>query len=207
VVRTAPEVHHAMTAARAKPPVTGPDEFSAPTGSTAALSCSRDSRDDRVGKGPVRDQRAIVRRKTELSAPAARVWQAMLQPSTMLYVLKGLFSFPALKGRIDPITERETGSGWTLLFHAIPFAKWTILVVRVDPDTRTIVTNEHGGIIGCWNHTLHVEDLDATHSCYTDSIEVGAGALTGVIATAVGLIFSYRQRRLRRLVRRHLAPS
>jgi hypothetical protein len=32
VDRAAPEIHHATTAARAKPQVTGPDEFSAPTG-------------------------------------------------------------------------------------------------------------------------------------------------------------------------------
>jgi hypothetical protein len=34
VDRAVPEIHHAMTAARAKPQVTGPDELSAPTGSS-----------------------------------------------------------------------------------------------------------------------------------------------------------------------------
>src|SRR5436305_1161730 len=32
VDRAVPEIHHGMAAARAKPQVTGPDEFSAPTG-------------------------------------------------------------------------------------------------------------------------------------------------------------------------------
>jgi hypothetical protein len=36
VDRTAPEIHHITTAARAKPQVTGPDEFSAPTGRASA---------------------------------------------------------------------------------------------------------------------------------------------------------------------------
>jgi len=31
VDRAVPEIHHGMAAARAKPQVTGPDEFSAPT--------------------------------------------------------------------------------------------------------------------------------------------------------------------------------
>jgi len=53
----------------------------------------------------------VVRRETELGASRERVWQAMLQPSTMLYVLNGVFSFPALKGRIDPIAEGEVGTG------------------------------------------------------------------------------------------------
>lgn len=150
------------------------------------------------------DQRVVLQRQTELAASPERVWQAMLQPSTMLYVLKGVFGFPALGGRIDAIVEGEAGTGWALMFHVIPFAKWTINVVRVDPATRTIVTNEHGGIIRCWNHTLHVEGLDAVRSRYTDSIEVDAGPLTPVVAASVRLIVSYRQRRLRRLARTHL---
>jgi hypothetical protein len=144
--------------------------------------------------------RTVVR-STDLDVPAARVWQAMLQPSTMLYVLKGLFAFPSLEGRFDALTEGERGTGWLLLFHAIPFAKWTIEIVRADPGTRTIVTNEHGGMFRSWNHTLHVDDLDANRSRYTDRIELDAGPLTGIAATTVGLIFSYRQRRLRRLAR------
>jgi hypothetical protein len=152
----------------------------------------------------VRDALETVRRETGLDAPAARVWQAILQPATMLYVLKGLFSFPALAGRIDPISEGEVGRGWTLLFHVVPFARWTIEVVRVDPDHKTIITNEHGGMIRVWNHTLHVEELGPDRSCYTDSIDVDAGPLTAVVAPCVGFIFSYRQRRLRHLARNHL---
>jgi hypothetical protein len=153
-----------------------------------------------------------VTRETILEAPADRVWQAMLQPATMLYVLKGLFSFPALSGRIDPITAGETGAGWTLLLHVIPFARWTIHVVSVDPLMCTIATREGGGLIRRWDHTLHVERLDADRSRYTDAIVVEAGWLTPGVASTVGLIFSYRQWRLRRLARRHLrtprgAPS
>lgn len=148
-----------------------------------------------------------VRRSTVLDAPAARVWEAMLRPSTMLYVLKGLFAFPSLEGRFDPLVDGETGSGWILLFHVVPFAKWTIRIVRVDPGTRTIATNEHGGMIRAWNHTLHVDAVDATRSRYTDQIDIDAGPLTGIAANAVGLIFSYRQRRLRRLARRHLISA
>jgi hypothetical protein len=51
---------------------------------------------------------------------------------------------------------------------------------------------------------LHVEELDAGRSRYTDSIDVDAGPLTAVVAPCVGFIFSYRHRRLRRLARNHL---
>jgi hypothetical protein len=36
VDRAVPEIHHTMTAAQAKPQVSGPDEFSAPTGRKAS---------------------------------------------------------------------------------------------------------------------------------------------------------------------------
>jgi hypothetical protein len=158
-------------------------------------------------RGNVRESLVTVRRQTELDASVERVWQAMLQPSTMLYVLKGIFSFPALNGRIDPIREGESGTGWTLLFHTLPFARWTIKVVRVDDSAHTIVTHEHGGIVRRWNHTLHVQELDAARSRYHDTVEVDAGPLTRPVAAFVGFIFSYRQHRLRRLAHRHLASS
>ena len=82
----------------------------------------------------MRDTRVVVRRETERPAPAERVWQAMLLPRTMLYVRKGRVQLPgALDGRIDAVVEGETGTGWVLLFHVVPLAKWTINVVRVIP--------------------------------------------------------------------------
>jgi hypothetical protein len=67
-----------------------------------------------------------VCRETMLPAPAERVWEAICQPGTMLYVLKGVFGFPSLARRPDPVREGERGRGWIMLFHVIPFARWTI---------------------------------------------------------------------------------
>jgi hypothetical protein len=92
-----------------------------------------------------------------------------------------------------------------MLFHVIPFARWTIQVARVDPATRTIATREGGGVIRRWNHTLHVEPSPEGGCRYVDVIEVEAGPLTPAAAAVAGIIFRYRQRRLRKLARRHLA--
>lgn len=146
-----------------------------------------------------------VRRETMLPAPPERVWEAICQPATMLYVLKGLFGFPSLAGRLDPIREGERGCGWIMLFHVIPFARWTIRVARVDPATRTIATREGGGIIRQWNHTLHVEPSPQGGCRYVDVIDLEAGRFTSAAAAVVAVIFWYRQSRLRKLSRRHLA--
>jgi len=146
-----------------------------------------------------------VRRETMLAAPAERVWEAICQPGTMLYVLKGVFGFPSLAGRFDPIQEGERGRGWIMLFHVIPFARWTIEVAKVDPVTRTIATCEGGGVIRRWNHTLHVEPSPEGGCRYVDVIDLEAGPFTSAAAAMVAVIFRYRQRRLRKLARRHLA--
>lgn len=132
--------------------------------------------------------------------PADRVWALMVQPATMLYVLRGLFGFPALSRRRGPVTEGETGDGRLRLFHLVPFGRWSIRVVRVDPGSRTIATEEHGGIFRRWAHTLHVEPV-GEHSCrYSDLIEIDAGPLTRLAAPVVNAIFAYRHRRWNRLL-------
>jgi hypothetical protein len=148
-----------------------------------------------------------VRRETMLAAPADRVWEGICQPATMLYVLKGVFGFPSLAGRVDPIQEGERGRGWIMLFHVIPFARWTIEVAKVDPAARTIATREGGGVIRRWDHTLHVEPSPQEGCRYVDVIDVEAGPFTPAAAAIVNLIFRYRQRRLRKLARSYLAAT
>ena len=94
-----------------------------------------------------------------------------------------------------------------MLFHVIPVARWTIEVVTVDPVTQTIATCEGGGIIRRWNHTLHAEPSPGGGCRYVDVIDLDAGPFTPVTAAVVAVIFRYRQRRLKRLARRHLAAA
>ena len=92
-----------------------------------------------------------------------------------------------------------------MLFHVIPFARWTIQVASVNPATCTIVTREGGGLIRQWNHTLHVEPSPGGGCRYVDVIDLDAGPFTPIAAAIVTGIFRYRQSRLRNLASRHLA--
>ncbi|PJE22322.1 MAG: hypothetical protein CK431_17145 [Mycobacterium sp.] len=140
--------------------------------------------------------------ETTLPTSADRVWSAMLSPATFLYVCKGLFGFPALAGRTESLRTGERGTGWLMAFHVIPAYRHTIEVTEVDEATGTIRTREHGGVLKAWNHTLHVEALQADSCRYSDTVDIDAGFLTGaVVAIATG-IYRYRQRRWRKLVRR-----
>jgi hypothetical protein len=148
-----------------------------------------------------------VRIETELPTDADRVWAALLHPASFTYVCRGLLGFPALAGRTDPLREGEQGTGWLMLFHVIPFSRHTIHVERIDHADRALHTREHGGLLRAWNHTLHVEPL-TEHSCrYSDTVDIDAGPLTGVVAGIAVLIYRYRHRRWHKLVRRHLLAT
>jgi hypothetical protein len=145
--------------------------------------------------------------ETTLHTSAERVWYAMQSPATFLYVCKGLFGVPALAGRAEPMRVGERGTAWLFAFHLVPAYRHTIEVVEVDENNRTIRTHECGGVLRAWNHTLHVEPTGNNHCRYSDTVEIDAGRAT-VLAAAVAVgIFGYRQRRWRKLVRKHLLPT
>lgn len=159
---------------------------------------------------PVRPSPAAartIRVVTELEASPDRVWQALRLTQTFLHVCRGLFRFPALEGRIDPITAGEAGSGWLFAFGLVPVHRHTIEVVDVDEGERRITTHEHGGILRRWDHVLHVapDPAGPARSRYSDTVTIDAGRLTPLVARLAVGIYRYRQRRWRALARRHLA--
>ena len=145
--------------------------------------------------------------ETELPTDAERVWQSMQHIGTFLYVCRGLFGIPALAGRTEPMREGESGSALGWAFHVIPAYRHHIHVERIDRETMTIRTHEHGGILRTWNHTLHVEPIGEQRCRYSDSIDIDAGPLTPSAAALATRIFRYRQRRWRKLVDKHLLPD
>ena len=145
--------------------------------------------------------------QTELPTTADAVWQAMRHAASFLYVTHGLFGFPMLAGRTEPFREGEKGSGWIWLFHVIPMSRHTIHLVDVDEATRTLRSREHGGILRAWNHTLHVEPAGDQRCRYSDTVDIDARPITGLVALAAVGIYRYRQRRWRKLVRRHLLAT
>lgn len=145
--------------------------------------------------------------ETTLPTTAERVWPAMLSTATFLYVCKGLFGVPALAGRTESFREGERGTAWLFAFHVIPAYRHTIEVLDVDAATRTIRTHEHGGLFRAWNHTLHVEPIDDRTCRYSDTVDIDAGSATALVIPVANVIFRYRQRRWRKLVRQHLLPE
>lgn len=139
--------------------------------------------------------------ESELSADLDDVWQAMLLPATFVYVCRGLFGVPALAGRTEPLHAGERGTGWLIAFHVFPAYRHTIEVLSVDQSSHTVRTHEYGGVIDSWNHTLHVESVGPGRCRYSDTIEIDAGRLTGLVTLVARGIFRYRHRRWHKLIR------
>jgi hypothetical protein len=146
----------------------------------------------------------IIHLETELPTSADKVWQAMCHPAFFTCVVRGLIGVPALAGRTEPFREGGSGTGWLLLFHLIPLSRHTIYLASLGQASQTLCSREHGGILRAWNHLLHVEPASDQRCRYSDTVEIDAGALTGVVAAAAKLIFRYRQRRWHKLVRNRL---
>ena len=148
-----------------------------------------------------------IRLETELPTSADKVWRAMCHPASFTYVTRGLIGVPALAGRTEPFREGECGTGWLLLFHVIPLSRHTIHLTGLDQATRTLRSREHGGLLRGWNHMMHVEPTGDQRCSYSDTVEIDAGPLTGIVAALAVWIFRYRQRRWHKLVSHHLLPG
>jgi hypothetical protein len=83
----------------------------------------------------------------------------------------------------------------------IPANSHTIKLVEVNDATRTARTNEHGGVLERWNHTIHVEPLTGSTCRYYDSVEIDAGRLTPAAHAVANAIFAHRQRRWHKLAK------
>ncbi|OLF13603.1 hypothetical protein [Actinophytocola xanthii] len=145
--------------------------------------------------------------QTELPTNAEQVWRAMRHPVSFTYVIRGLIGIPALAGRTEPFQQDEVVTARLWLFHAVPAWRHRIHLVEVDPRTRTMRSRERGGLITTWNHTLRVESLGERRCRYSDIVEIGAGRITPLVANIALLLYRYRQRRWRRLVRHGLLPA
>jgi len=144
----------------------------------------------------------IARISTELDAPADVVWAALKRKATFLHVTRGMLNFTGSDGWPDEFEEGQRLSTRMLFFGLFP-APWLheLQVVRVNDGAREVYSNEGGGPIETWNHTLRVEPLPDGRSRYTDEIEIQAGPLTPAVWVFAHVLYRYRQARWRGLAR------
>jgi hypothetical protein len=76
-------------------------------------------------------------------------------------------------------------------------------MITPDPGRQhsEIRDDGHGGLISRLTHRITIRETEDGSTLYTDSIDIGAGLLTPLVWALVAVLFRWRQRRWRRLVR------
>lgn len=144
---------------------------------------------------------APVECSTLLEAPAEAVWAAVKTPAAFRAVTRRLLVMPVIRRRMDEWREGETIVGWVFLFGFLPFSRHHLHIASIDDSTRTLRSQEYGGLITTWNHDIEVTPFGAATCRYRDRIEIDAGIMTPVVVLYARWFYRMRQRRWRALAK------
>ncbi|WP_420426780.1 hypothetical protein [Algiphilus sp.] len=136
-------------------------------------------------------------------------WEQIMQPRSLVFVAAPLLVFvPAEGGTLPARWEEGVPYELRLYFlHVLPLGRHTIRLVRIDPATHTIQSEESGQLARVWNHRIHFEDVAPGRVHYVDEIEIRAGVLTPFIWLFAQLFYRHRQRRWVQWLRREAAGA
>ena len=140
-----------------------------------------------------------IRVSTHLACDADIAFEALQSVQAFVHVAHGAARFPVAEKHLAPLREGEAITGWVFLFGVIPFAKHTIAFAVVDPATRTLRSNEHGGLLtAVGSHDHHDARSRRLPLRRRDRHRRRHPHSTSVVAYAHAF-YRYRQRRWRRL--------
>ena len=88
------------------------------------------------------------------------------------------------------------------LFDLIPAWEHKIKFVEISEDNRELLTDEAGGLIKSWIHLIKVEQGNEQDSTfYTDQVDIQAGIFTPIVWMFSNILYRYRQRRWKKLLK------
>lgn len=88
----------------------------------------------------------------------------------------------------DTHTVKIKRWGW------LPLGEWHMTVVERDDQAHIMRSAERGGPVKLYKHTLKVDQIGDGLSRYTDTMEIDAGALTGMVAPSFQKLYAARHR-------------
>lgn len=141
---------------------------------------------------------------TKLPISAASAWALLERSDTLVYITRGVVTFTQAK--IFPTQwyeglELQTG---LKLFGLHSVSEYSIRFVRVDATNREIETQEGGGDLEYWNHTMRlIPDTNPEYCWYQDVVNVQAGKRTWLVWLFAHAFYRYRHLRWRLLLQQH----
>lgn len=140
--------------------------------------------------------------QTYLSCSPESAWQEVKKPSLLNYVAYPVITFkpvsPALFLAEWP--EGESVQLKTYLLGCIPFGGVRTIYFESIRDTQMqLQTREQDALIRRWDHLISIQHRGEGGSLYTDSLDLDAGMLTGIVWLFAQFFYRHRQRRWRKL--------
>jgi hypothetical protein len=146
---------------------------------------------------------------TTLEAPPDRIWEALQNPATLMYVAAPVVAFEPVEPATFPDRWDETDYRVRMrLFGGLPLGEQTIRIsMRRGTDARGdryyhLRDDGTGELMSTWDHLIILQELPDGTTRYTDDVTVEAGPLTPLVWLFAAGFYRHRQRRWRRLVAR-----
>jgi len=132
----------------------------------------------------------------------ADVVAAVERLDTLRRLTRGLLAIDSAGSA--PLPQQWPTDGSPVVMRVRPFhlpVGWlhTIRLIEVDAVGGRVRTEEGGGAIRRWSHTVDIEPVTPRRCRYTDTIDIDAGGLTLPVWAWASVFYRVRQRRLRQL--------
>lgn len=142
---------------------------------------------------------------SKIALPAAKTWELVQRSDTLEFVTKGLIGFRPLNGSFPKTWNiGVTENVQILLFGSIPAWEHAISFTDKQADKMQLDTEEAGGAVTRWDHTMTVKALSDNTSSYTDAIEIEAGLLTIPVWLYAQGFYRYRHWRWKKWQRKFI---
>jgi hypothetical protein len=125
-----------------------------------------------------------------------RIWPLLIRIDTLRYI-----AFPyAVFSLVDDAKVTEWRKGETLRFRLrvfgfIPLGIHSIRAEEMNRDAFIIRSHEGNRFVPVWNHTITLKPAGPNSTEYTDTIELDAGLLTGVVLIWSTAFYRHRQKK------------
>jgi hypothetical protein len=124
-------------------------------------------------------------------------WDRVTRSSTLEFVAKGMMTFKPLEKKFPEYWKADQEVKTKILMWGfLPMGGiHTIKFLKIDKGNYTLKTTEEDATAKVWNHTIILKSIDSSSIEYTDSIEIYAGWMTGLVTWWAKYFYRHRHQR------------
>jgi uncharacterized membrane protein YbaN (DUF454 family) len=149
----------------------------------------------RMKTAPAAGKTAVIQISSVFPAAPEDVWPLLLRVETLRRVAAPYAAFSPADAAGDTLWREGAEIRFRLQVFGLPLGVHTIRIHAIDAAARTIRTFEGNKLAAVWNHTITLAPADAGSTLYTDTVEIGAGILTGAVRLWAGAFYRRRQKK------------